>query len=109
MVCVLVSFRAEFLVRLGVPADRGAFWAMALCAADSVGLAVALPLVDSWGRRPLLFLGFAGMVPSLLAMAVISLCDPSGALWEVQLALATLFLLLYDTGPGRRVCTAHGE
>ncbi len=72
--------------------DAGMLQQIVIGGASALSTAVAIVSVDHWGRKPLMFLGAAGMGVSLLAMGLMAqtLSDPSAiGTWML------LFIILY--------------
>lgn len=73
---------------------------VAILATVGVGIAnvvftiIGLPLVDKWGRRPLLFLGLTGMALSLIMLSAGFYWQHSAGAWLPYLCLAAMIVYI---------------
>jgi MFS family permease len=91
------SYAPSILERTGLGAS-GAILAAVTVAAMNVGATlVALPLVDRWGRRPLLLASLAGMALGLALFGVTLTIAGGGA---VSLVWLVVYIVAFELGIG---------
>ena len=67
-----------------------------------MGICFVLPLIDSWGRRPLLFVGFSGICATLLVGGVAAAVLGREGLrqwWPLEVVLLSAYIVSYQFGP----------
>ncbi|HEX7342361.1 MAG TPA: sugar porter family MFS transporter [Rhodanobacteraceae bacterium] len=105
---VLLQYAAPLLKDAGL--DNPFLGTIGIGCVNFVVTAIALSLVDKWGRRPLLVLGTAGIVVSLGFVGLVQILLP-GTSFTSYATLAGLvgFVVFYAVGPGVVVWLAISE
>ncbi len=88
---VFLYFGATIFKSLGssTGVDAGMLQQIIIGAANALFTLIAIAMVDRWGRKPLMFVGAAGMGLSLVVMGVAAQSGTAESLWML------LFILLY--------------
>jgi len=109
LIAVIMGLTKEFIERVGVPTSESNLWVFAVGGTHLAGVLTALPLIDSWGRRPLLFTGYATMFVALTALAGVEIFVSNNTLWELKLFLICVFVFGFQIGPSPTYYTLISE
>jgi sugar porter (SP) family MFS transporter len=91
------SYAPSIMEKAGLSASSSILAAVVVAAVNVAATLIALPLVDRWGRRPLLLLSLAGMAGSLaLFGATFATSGGSG----LSLGCLVAFILSFELGMG---------
>jgi sugar porter (SP) family MFS transporter len=91
------SYAPSILEKTGLSASSSILGAVLVAAVNVAATLVALPLVDRWGRRPLLLLSLAGMAGALAMFGGTLAADGGSGL---SLVCLVAFILSFELGIG---------
>ena len=64
-----------------------------------IGVCAGIPLIDTVGRRPLLFIGLFGIFITSLALAILITISPTTPSSSFTTILFLIYMFLYQIGP----------
>lgn len=111
LIAIVMGLTRQYIERVDVPNDESDVWVFVVSGSHLAGVLVALPLIDSVGRRPLLFTGYSVMAVSLMALAGVEMLVAGGgnSIWGVKLFLICVFVFGFQIGPSPTYYTLISE
>lgn len=98
---VILYFGPELIESAGFASAAAQDWGTVIIGLTNVlATFIAIYLVDKWGRKPILILGFTVMAISLGAVALLMSMNPTGILSYVAIGFVLLFIVCFAFSAG---------